>query len=339
MAVQIRSLMVKGSIWTATEDLEIESVDDGKWAWFDLLNPLPNGPKRECRQIHKEMKSIPKGASIKILNKMSTYSSGPGTGLYVPIEVDGKSQFWVTFGDLKDKVELTQAMVQREYRVYNPTLDKYLLLYDHSGYEGNTHMVDLTWTDKFSKAKKHKMLHQSRQYMLGFTGYYQGLAFEGDYIAEGIATGWPARDVPKDLVIHEHDKITKEKLAEYPLQPYFDNMFRLRPLTAKYGSPVRSVFKEIEEKKDEYSTLLMFKDSGDDTRSFEYEVSPKIVSLKEDFKALKLARGSYLMKSNNSTVAFAFKDRGDAVRFRLTYSGDLSSQLVDAETLNEVSAA
>jgi hypothetical protein len=106
-------------------------------------------------------------------------------------------------------------------------------------------------------------------------------------------------------------------------------------LTLKYGGPVRAVFKDMEEKNLKFNTLLMFQDRNPDIYS---DIpSELIVAIKDDLKAMKLSRGSYIMKSDYRTVAIGFADRGQALMFKLRQTGGLDSKMVDSETLDEVS--
>jgi hypothetical protein len=325
--VNKRSLMVKNSVWAAKEYCSIEFLNHKSYKWI----PSVHGGKLIVLDTPQYLTLI-KDEEITISGKMTTYHPVLyDNGLFVHFK-HKDIEYIAYYSEISQNFELSKGVEQRIYKIFNPNNEMYLLLYDRD-YENNNYTVDLTWTDSFAKAKTNKMLNQSRQYMLGFTGYYQDMDFGGDYITEGIVSGVKATNMPNNLVIHEFDKITKEKLGEYPLQPYIDAMFRLRPLTVRYGSAVRAVYKEVEQSNFSFDTIMLFDDKLED----DITVATKVTDLKAQLKNMKLDKSTYKMKSTNNSVAIAFKTRNDATKFLLRYVGTLNNIVVDSATLTEVS--
>lgn len=334
--VASRTLMAKGSKWIVNADFSAENHYGAEYKW------QPNGRGgQDLVQTKKHMTDFRKGEIIVITDKSSTYH--PRTydkGIFYPVTCEGrKGQGSFELKDISQYLDLHEEVLQLIWVFYSAKMGGYIekipysTYHDGDNYEAAQKTGGVLFNAKITKAMKKKRSQDTKQFLLSHSGYYDGIDTSDIYYV--FEPGGKKVDFPDDLVVQELNKITKEVRSETKASDYLTEAFRLRPLTLKYGSAIRSVFKDMEEKGESYTTLLMFQDTNEDVD--QYDKSKPIEQLKTEFKASKPAKGTYIMKSDYRTVAFAFKNRNDALMFRLSYSGDLSSQLVDAETLAEVS--
>jgi len=341
MSLTIRQQMAKGSKWKVTKDFSAENHLAAKYVWRDL----PNGPPyREHVQTVKKMTDFKAGETINILDKSSTYhpvdySHG---GVYIPLEIEGRGKGIFTLKDLQGNVELEEAVEQLIYVFHSPSLG-YIVKIPYSSWDDKSKeeikQADKTggvlYSDKLTKAMKKKRSQDTKLFLLSHSGYYDGIDTSDIYYV--FEPGGKTVEFPDDLEVQTIDKATKVVKETFKAKDYLDNAFRLRPLTLKYGSSIRSVFKDMEEKGKDFTTLLMFQDTNRDLYSD--ETSEKIKEFKDFFKSQKVTKSDYIMKSDYRTVAFAFKNRSQAMMIKLQCSIDLDSKLVDAETLADVKAA
>ncbi len=330
-----RTLMAKGSKWIVNADFTAENHLGSKWAWQKNARG-----GQDLVQTEKLMTDFKKGEIITITDKSSTsHPRSYDSGVFYPITVEGKTGRGIfSFKDLSPNIDLHEEVLQLIWVFYSPSLGyiekiPYSKYHDGDSFDAAQKTGGILFNSKITKAMKKKRSQDTKQFLLSHSGYYDDI--DTGHIYYVFEPGGRKVDFPDDLVIQELNKITKEVRSESKASDYLKEAFRLRPLTLKYGSAIRGVFKDMEEKGENYTTLLMFQDTDENVG--QYDKSKPVEELKAEFKASKPAKGTYIMKSDFRSVAFAFKNRNDAVMFRLSYSGDLPSQLVDAETLAEVS--
>jgi hypothetical protein len=344
----IRQQMAKGSKWKVKTDFSVENKYGSDYGWKS--NPTPEYPKnRDLVQTVKRMVDFKSGEIITIADKSTTYH--PKTyekGLFIPVTCDSRKDAYAVFEckDISDKFELEKAVEQLIFVFWSPSLGyikdipwkhdehEFRDEYKSPGYDEAKKSGGINFSDKLTKAMKKKRLQDTKTFLLSHSGYYDNIDTSDIYYV--FEPGGEKVDFPEDLEVQTVDKATKEVKNKFQASDYLKDAFRLRPLTLKYGSSIRSVFKDMEEKGKDFSTLLMFQDLDEDVDT--YEPSDKVKALKEEFKSLKLNKASYIMKSDYRTAAFAFENRNDALMFRLSYNGSLEVKLVDAETLTEVKA-
>ncbi|MNK60474.1 hypothetical protein D3C87_796080 [compost metagenome] len=334
--VATRTLMAKGSKWIVNADFTAENHYGAEYQWQKNARG-----GQDLVQVKKRDVDFKKGEIITITDKSSTYH--PRTydkGIFYPITVEGrKGDGCFSLKDISEHLDLHEEVLQLIWVFYSAKMGGYIekipysTYHDGDNYEAAQKTGGVLFNPKITKAMKKKRSQDTKQFLLSHSGYYDGIDTSDIYYV--FEPGGKKVDFPDDLVIQELNKITKEVRAESKASDYLTEAFRLRPLTLKYGSSIRSVFKDMEEKGENYTTLLMFQDTDEDVD--QYDKSKPIEQLKAEFKEQKLAKGTYIMKSDYRTVSFAFKNRNDALMFRLGYSGSLPSKLVDAETLAEVS--
>lgn len=340
MALTLRQQLAKGSKWTVKSDFTAENHLGAQFNWV----PDPDRPGRQMIvQTHKHMTEFKAGEQFIVTDKTTTYPphwNYDNKGVYVPIKLEGRGEGSFLLADLKEHIEIKEAVEQLIFVFYSPSLGYIVKVPWHSYGDGAEKEIKeaektggILYTDKLSKAMKKKRLQDTKMFLLNHSGYYDGIDTSDVYYV--FEPGGVKVDYPDDLEIHTIDKATKTVKDTYLAADYLKEAFRLRPLTLKYGSPIRSVFKDMEEKKLDFKTLLMFQDPNPDIYSA--EPSKLITSLKDDLKSMKLDRKAYIMKSDYRTVAIGFADRGQALMFKLRQVGGLQSKMVDAETLDEVS--
>lgn len=343
MALTMRQQMAKGSKWKVKSDFTAENFSGAKFK--KVPKPTPRFPNDyDLVKASQHMTDFTAGMIFTVTDKSST--SAPHyydntTGLFIPIEVAGKGKGVFLLKDLQDYVVLEEAVEQLIYAFWSPSHNKYIGKIPYSDYhdpdewESAQKTGGIHFVDKLTEAMKKKRSQDTKQFLLSHSGYYDDIDTSDIYYV--FEPGGPKVDFPDDLEVHTIDKATKAVKDKYMAKDYLAEAFRLRPLTIKYGSSIRAVFKEMEAKGKDYTTLLMFQDPDEDV--YADEPSKKVKALKDEFKDQKLEKGTYIMKSDHRTVAFAFKNRSAAVMFRLQYSGDLQSKIVDSETLDEVKAS
>lgn len=122
----------------------------------------------------------------------------------------------------------------------------------YSGYDGNYYPFTPIFGE-FSKAKKFKDLSKlkaSLMYLTGYTSFSEGMEHDG--------FGNKILDIDPTWKAVKINKLTYEVVEEYDIYNWYINLQRLRVLTEKFGSPVRTAFKLFEDKKieDQYIILV-----------------------------------------------------------------------------------
>lgn len=105
----------------------------------------------------------------------------------------------------------------------------------------------------FSKAKKFKDLSKlkaSLMYLTGYTSFNESMEHDG--------FGEKILDIDPSWKAVKINKLTYEVIEEYDIYNWYNNLLRLRVLTEKFGSPVRTAYKQFEDGKiqDQYIVLI-----------------------------------------------------------------------------------
>lgn len=340
----VRQQMAKGSKWKVKTAFQAENHNGAKFT--KVPNPQPHYPGGyDVIQSYHHMTNFTVGEVFEVTDKSSNHPPhyySDAKGVFIPIKIPGRGEGTFKLTELQDFVELEEAVEQLIYVFYSPSMGKYIQEIPWTSWGDRAANFDaaqksggVLYADKLTKAMKKKRSQDAKQFLLSHSGYYDGIDTSDIYYV--FEPGGKKVDFPDDLEVQTIDKATKLMKESYLAKDYLAGAFRLRPLTLKYGSAIRAVFKDMEAKGKDYTTLLMFQDTDEDVN--EYDKSKPIAELKEEFKAQKLKKDTYIMKSDLRTVAFAFKNRNDAILFKLQYAGGLESRMVDSETLDEVKAA
>lgn len=356
----VRQQMVKGSKWKVKTDFSTENHLGAEWKWVPA--PTPTNPRaQDIVQTKKKITDFKAGEILTVTGKTTNYPPSFHSevkGIFVPMEVEGrKGQGSFLLSEIQPHLELELAIEQEIFVFHSASLGYISSIpwqYEH--YQslaewqktGEDHIPEeckvehleslktggILFTDKLTKAMKKKRSQDTKQFLLSHSGYYDDI--DTDHIYYVFEPGGKKVDFPDDLEIQTLDKATKTVKETFKASEYLKGAFRLRPLTIKYGSSIRAVFKEMEEKGKDFATLLMFQDTDEDITT--YDKSKPLEELKKDFKDQKFDKSTYIMKSDFRTVSFAFKNRNDALMFKLAYTGTLESRLVDSQTLDDVKA-
>lgn len=340
----ISQLMQVGSKWKLTQDVdhykargtqqtaarsgytwtEYEHVKDGTLPSGTLLTVVT---KAESKQTSYSAPLWPNTSSYEMFVRFRD----DATGTIYDIKVAG----------LKECVEqIGEAEAQPVFVIQDSLTGHYYRTPEYGpDAEGVWRHGDLQMGEKFTQAKKWKRLSDVRSALLNMTGYYDGLPTDGS-LPDWL--GGPAtieyKDVPRTWTITKVDKISKKTLETIELFDTLDRAWRLRDLTVKYGSGVRSLYSELEKKNKlgEFSGMLVFTVAENKRNKWWHEgmTTEERAEITEalrafDSKDIKKGKGA-------SDYAIAVKDVDAAVMIKLQYSGELKCHLVDLTTLLEV---
>lgn len=332
MTLTTRQLMVKGSEWIAKEDFSIidlnKSVYGNDAEISDKMGWQAAGATKNRQLISEVRMYFKKGTTFKVLDKASTYffsksSNDYFTGVFIPMSVDG-IEMSLQLADISPYLEITKQIKQYVYVLYSPSKGQYVEKRDHVYDTAFNYTPTLQWNEKLTKAMKKKRPQDAKMLLLELSGYFDGIDTSNIYYV--FEPGSIATEIPEDLVVQEIDKATKEVVSSYLAKDYIEYSHRLKPLTQLYGSPVRSIFKDIEGN-DDFACVLVYKG-----------MEAHLKELKNRFKKIGLDRGTYKMKSDTQTVAIALQDESDGLMIMLQLSNDVSFKpiLLNTKTLKEI---
>ena len=291
--------------------------------------------------------NLPAGTVIKITGKSHTGFPGmywsASEGVWFPVEVVSAGalnglEMWLQLSDLKDKIEQDgEAEVIPLFYIWDRAEKKYYSGYDYD-YQKSGNM-DITYTDKLSKAKSFKMLNLVRTHALIQTGYYDDLPEAWGSVPDWMQ-GRKVFDVPDTWEIVKIDKLTKKEIERIELIDTFKRTWKLRALTVKFGSAVRAVYSALEKKGEleKFSAMLSFS-TGKDAHGY-YNDDDIPVAEKDAIKELlkQFDKGDIKIHKSSTGFAVGAKDATTAMMVKLAYSGDLECALIDFTTMDEVVA-
>lgn len=327
-------LLQPGSKWKLTEPApldigkRVQQTNERNYEWIEV-HYVPNG-------------ELPVGTEFTVVTKPAAAASWRvkgRTGLYVDVDVMGKPHT-LKVTDLKNAEPLQEAEAQPVFVIQDSVTG---LFYKAPEYCMNdkgvwTH-TKYTMVERFPGARKWKRLSDVRTSLLDITGYYDGLPDSGnlpDWMGGKAQIEY--KDIPRTWRIAKVNKLTKTVMDTVELVDTLDRSWRLRDLTVKYGSGVRSTYSSLEknDKIKEFSGMLIFTvgeakrkkwwDNGM-TDEQKAEIDEALQAL--DKKDIKRGKGF-------SDYAIAVKDIDTAVMIKLQYSGELNCHLVDLQSLQEV---
>lgn len=160
----------------------------------------------------------------------------------------------------------------------------------------------------FSKAKKFKDISKLKASVMYFTGY---TSFSESMENDGF--GSKLYDLDPTWKVSKINKLTYEEAEEIDIYVWYQNLLRLRPLTEKYGSAVRSAYKEYEKGNITVPTCVVIKKPYD---AYHGEYG------KLDIKKYC---SDYVKKFNcEESVAIITKDIKEACKMKLKGDGDIT---------------
>lgn len=309
--------------------------------------------------------SVKAGDEFEITGKSTNSAYGDGyrtkyVGVYFPIKMNGKN-YWAPYKAIEPIIEsVGEPATVNEYVIRARSTGKIYagINYDRPTIWSNQHQQYVAnpdydpnnvikYADTFMKGKRWKDSGKPKLFILDGTGYYDGLP--GGSRPDWMGDGTKQFDLPEDWEIVKFDKLTKKELEVIDVQEWFKRTWQLRELTVKFGSPVRSLYNELDKKGklDTFKGMLVVRSTiteyhpGTSYASSYYddELDPKDVAELDQlieqfgFKTKDLKRAK-----DPNCVAVAFANTNAALRLKLAYSGKLKFGIIDLETLKETVA-
>jgi hypothetical protein len=365
-AITKRRQMVKGSIWSFPEPVEIKiNVDNPE---IDALimkrRDMPNRTMEEKaaydvvhqrilntpKTIEKLAARIPAGTRVEVIDKAQT--SYGNNGLLIPFrileqkiavaaELLGKGR-WYNPLHHSEGILLPYAQIEPTIVAESiPETISYVLRDSATGeFWGGWETEPARWgtrtTDKakmsatFSGAKKFVNMAALKASIMDFTGYHKGLEIEG-YVGEWVGSGDTKMKLSETWEAVAIDKTTNTEKEVIDVQGWYRELLRLRVITSKVNSAVRGVFKKVEGNPD-FAAIVSFalpEDLWDDEK-----MEPSDAKLIKD--AMSNAEGKTLTHKTPYTHAFAVATGMDADLVALSYSGPAIVNVYDSTTLDEI---
>lgn len=356
--LSVKQKMVKGSRWAFAGDHQLLHNVENPAYWpavhaFHAQNPKPmNGQppgKGTFTNMHDYLThhgvteyikqpwaQVKNGEEFTVTGKHRTGSYRSNHPLYVPIDFRGK-EVWAALDVIKDVVQELEIPVVKIFTLRDSQTGK--LFRDFAGMWSDSNRQPELVTD-FKKAKRFEDMNRLRLYVMGFTGYYDGLP--GADNMPDWAGGAKVMDLPPTWEAGVYDKHTKQLLETIPLRDWYDQLWRLRALTVKFGSPVRTLYKTIESKGelDKYKGMLVIRMPTHDNKyrgpQYEDEISPEDAAAMADLvDNLGLKRGTYRRAKDNYGVAVAFESASVALMAKLKYQGNLRLNVINLDNMQE----
>lgn len=371
---------------TLTRTQTNSKFDDEERKWWDTNRAKVYGPNstmdyaeatKTAKQFVSKVLGIPEtlevewgeakaGVEFEITGKStnSVYSSDYRSkflGLHFPIKIDDRT-IWAPYKAIEPIIELAgEAPTVNEYVIRARDSGKIYagINYDRPTIWSNalqTHVANpdydpdniIKYADTFMKGKRWKDAGKPKLAILDFTGYYEDLPYGGGR-PDWMGDGTKQFDLPKDWEIVKFDKLTKKELEVIDVQEWFKRTWELRALTIQFGSPVRTLYNDLDKKGklDNFKGMLVVR-APVETRhagtnyaytSYTDELDPKDVAELDQlieqfgFKSKDLKRAK-----DDTCVAVAFANTNAALRLKLSYSGKLQFNILDLETLKEAVA-
>jgi len=277
------------------------------------------------------------GSEIEVIS-FTTYGPGYVSGNFCCALVNGKKEYF-EFKELNhDPEQLSEAEVVPVFCLRDKATGEFFQESEYVSYDPQTweRSYQLVMTTKWSKYRKWNRLSDVRAALLNFSGYYDNLPGSGN-LPDWM--GGPKQfDIPDTWEIVKFDKLTKKEVETLEAMDTFKRAWKLRDLTVKYGSAVRSTYSELEKKGklDEFSAMLVFT-VPEDRRDYWWNEGMTDEE-KQEVKDTISTLNKCDVKVGKSTdqYAIAIKDVNTGVMLRLSYSGSLEIHLLDLKTLSEV---
>ncbi len=275
-----RSLMIKGSQWTAQQDFDVQI----KYNVYTPKSATEYYGGKYSLGVMTTLK-IKKGAVLTITGKKFftdliyqadakaefvndiAVSKDSADIVYVkPINQSGGQNFEpvidgeniraiIQYNSIAPYVEQDGEADQQTFWVLRDTATGKFYRTTNWDYARGKSTEAYDMEDKLTKAKKHTDLGKVKTTILNFTGYYNGLDdFSGnspDWVGNnsGYGNGHSSYPLVPTLEAVKFEKFTNKELEVVDIQSWYANTLRLRVLTQKYGQSVRAVYKKLEDAK------------------------------------------------------------------------------------------
>lgn len=368
-----RTLFCKGSEWKFSKDCKISIYREYPSNELEVWK-APAGSKPALLEEIKETISadVCAGVKIKPLSKTEMYfplgwtmiggvvGSGPVVSDFsaVPVEIgdfkpgkevkDGverKVRYLVNIDDIKNLVEQSNDFKPKSYvieidgemyqeNIYggHPSKSEFVHMNPNPARSATSWVTNLGigCTSQYTKAKKYKTLQAAKAGIMYMTGYTEG-ADGIDYWSEGggFAT-WE-----KKWKISTWDKTTKTKVDDVDVTEWVYDLFKYRSLVQEYGAGTREIIKRLQAG-EKFEAVMVLERWDEGAPVYDELLSEEKAEISNLLKETILDKSQYLIRSKESSVTIGFKSIGDAMMFKLSYSGSLGIRMFDLEKMSEV---
>jgi len=376
-----RAQMVKGSTWRVTQDATIERLGPNPAfaqavsAKQEELKPSWRAKTIEWADLeklarkHAKSLGLPENIAINTVDVKAgdiIEITGSSTnahwtrapyqtfiGIYFPVKI-GNRAGWLPYAGFEPIVELDKAVTVEEWVIRDTATGKFFggteyvdTVYaepDATGYRSWHYHYNAKFADTFMKAKRFKDLSKAKMSVMSLNGYYDGLP--GSENLPDWVGGPKVMDIPETWEFVKFDKVTKTEIETVDLQAWHKRLWELRELTVRFGSPVRTLYNDLEKKDklDEFSGMLVVRAPvetsaywGASHTHYTKELDPKVIEEVDSVIAqFGLKKADIKRAKDPNCVAIAFKGVRTALKFKLSYNGPLSFNVLDLTTLKEV---
>lgn len=303
--------------------------------FYDSIKNLPKYQKVVVRKIKA-------GDVFTVDGKFLSYNpygfTLPEVGAVARVIFEGDSNHtYLPYTQVSDIIEAEEI----------PTVNVYVLRQKSTGlfYKGSSYRNGWKpeWVDGFMKAKHFDGMGRAKTQILLATGYYNGLPGSDESLPEW-AGGPGSLEITDDMELVHFDKLARKEVGIVEdFHAWFKRSWELRALTVKYGSSVRTVYKELEKKDllDSQKVLLVFTASDEAVEDMDYDDRTALTDedkkhLEDAIESAGLKKGTFKKAIDYKSMAISFADKRTAMLFKLSYNGQLKSTILDLDEMKEV---
>ena len=364
-----RTVFVKGSEWKFKSDCTISIYREYESDYSRAIWTKTGSYLKDIKEIISA--NISEGVSIKPLGKSETYYPGSWelakdpSGKYDPftaivVEIgnfkpgkemrDGHERtfrFLVNIKEIEDLVEQTNDFTPKAYIVEIDDEMYQENIYGYVGSEAKAEFIHMnpskassanSWTTNlgigctshYGKAKKYKTLQAAKAGIMYMTGYTEG-ADGIDYWTEGGGfTDWK-----KKWRISTWDKTTKTKVDDVDVTEWVYDLFKYRDLVQEYGAGTREIIKRLQAG-EKFEAVMVLERWDEGAPVYDELLPSEQAEVSDLLKETILDKSQYLLRRKDSSVTIGFKSIGDAMMFKLAYTGTLGIRMFDLEKMMKV---
>lgn len=354
--------MVKGSRWRIIADADLTALRDnprymlavdafwkqhpnpqrshlkpGNGTFTDLQTYLNHhGIAQYEEYVYARVK---KDQEFKVTGKMRT--SYPDNGHLVPLRFDGDTTDRnLTYNSIKDLVEELKVPVVRVFVLRNRDTQEVFSEWSVRWPSQETDNRPVMTTD-WRKMRKFDDMGKLKQFVLEMSGYYVGMSVsEGrDYWQEPSQS--KVMDLPGNWEAVAYDKMAKTEIEPLNIQQWYAQAWRLRALTISFGSPVRALYKTLENKGElsKYRGMLVIRMPQEEYRGEQHytdEATPEDLAAIDDLiDSLGLKRGQFRKTKDRFGAAVTFESPAQALLAKLKYQGNMRLNVINLDKMQE----
>jgi hypothetical protein len=359
--ITVKQKMVKGSRWRITEDAQLEAIKDnprympavdafwkqhpnpqrshlkpGNGTFTDLNTYLEHhGITQYVSYVYATVKA---GQEFRVQGKMR--NSYPDNGHLVPVRfADDAKDSTLTFNSIKDRVQELEVPVVRVFVLRNRDTGE-----TFSEWSDNWHRetAKAVMSTDWRKMRKFDDMSRLKQFVLEFSGYYKDMNVRDNREYWQEPSQVKIMDLPANWEAVACDKMLKTDIESVDLQAWYAQAWRLRTLTMSFGSPVRALYKTIENKGelDKYKGMLVIRmplvNHTYGGPQYEDGMSPEDEAAMADLvDNLGLRRGEFRKAKDHHGIAIAFANASVALMAKLKYQGNLRLNVINLDKMQE----